>query len=218
MYAETDPKTLPQWKGRPVPWITRWTGQVYDTDQPEYRLSIIRGQDGRAGISYRDPQEYRDEHGVLWLKEGLVRSGEPLWKAVSTTRQREAMRRGLCQVCGVKISTLVEGDSIPWLVDEPEWESFVHNQEKGAPVLTVMAPVCPGCIGLATRLCPALLKGFRLLRVDLYKRWGVHGQTMLNNRLQRGFVGYDEHLRLPLTVARQQLVELEAYDEIGEWT
>lgn len=211
--TETDPSKLPQWKGRPVPWITAWKGQ-----ESPHRPQIVQLPSGRPAYTYRDPNEIRDEYGMLWQHEGANRAGDPMFKVVSTYRQRRCMKHRVCQVCGDKIADKVEGGETPWLVDRIEWEAMQEAQEKGAPVLTVTAPVCPPCIPLATRLCPQLVRtGYQLLRVEAYEIWGVWGRTLINNEIIFGAVGYDEKQRIPMTLAHQQMVELIDFTWLEEW-
>lgn len=217
--TETDPSKLPQWrpepdgKSHPVPWVTAWSGQ-----ESKEKPQVVQRPGGRPAWTYRDPLEFRDTHRVLWQREGANRVGRPLFKVVSTYRQRTCMLRAKCQVCGDDIASKTLSSSIPWLVDETEWKTFVEARESQSPVLTVTTPVCPDCIPLATRLCPNLVRtGWRLLRVDRYEIWGVWGRVLINNSIQFDMVPYAEKFQAPLTLAHQQVAELVAYEEIKEW-
>lgn len=205
----TDVKALPQWKGRPVPWVARWSGEVLK--EP---VRLVRGNNGGTPyFTYESKQEIRDEWGVLWLAEGVGRKGEPEFKFVNTYRQRASMRRKLCQVCGSHI----ESADTPWLLDQTEWESFQVAQAGGFPIITVVAPTCLNCVELATNVCPQLRKGAVLLNVHDYHLWGVHGEVVLNGRRSLGAVAYDEQpVRRKLVVARQQLVQLDDWQLVLE--
>lgn len=160
----TDVDTLPQWKGRPVPWVTRWTGEI-----PPTRYDIAKDENGN--YTYIDGQNIKDAHGILWQREGIGRNGDPDWAAVSTYRQRASMAKRLCQVCGTKIKP----GSIFWLM--PLHEGFIENDD--GKMLTWNPPTCEGCIPLALELCPHLKRnGYQILRVLDYKVWGVMGLTV----------------------------------------
>jgi hypothetical protein len=95
-----------------VPYIASWSG--------ERPTSTPLVANGRRGIGYRRERPGdRDAHGVLWQR--YVRApgvGEPRFKKVHPHRQRHAMRRLLCQVCGGPADEDERG--ILWLIGEPE--------------------------------------------------------------------------------------------------
>ncbi len=82
--------------GRPavVPFITAWSAER--SVRPE--VIALPG----AGLAYRDEVPYdRDSDGNLWTRMTLRRGcGRPEFGRVHPGRQRRAMRRLLCQVCG----------------------------------------------------------------------------------------------------------------------
>ena len=133
-----------------VPYITAWTGE---------RLAqtplIARG---RSGIAYKHERPGdRDAHGVLWARyAGDPGVGTPRFSDVHPRRQRQAMRRLLCQVCGHPADQDERG--ILWLVGEAE------KQWPGAE-MTGQPPVCLRCAGPASRACPYLRKRTLVLRV-----------------------------------------------------
>lgn len=160
----TDPATLPQHKGRPVPWITRWTGEV-SPDMYQFKLT----RNG-AILTYPDGKENREANGVLWKREGITRAGEPQYSQINAYRQRAAMRKRLCQVCGTKI----DARPIRWLMNE----QALTPQEDGTAI-TMSAPTCEPCIPLAMSMCPHLKSvDTVILRVLDYEPWGVYGQAV----------------------------------------
>lgn len=162
--SQTDPNDLPQWKGRPVPWVTRWTGEISPT-----RYDIAR--DAEGNFTYIDGQNLKDNQGVLWQREGIGRQGDPDWASVSTYRQRASIGKRLCQVCGTKIPP----GSIQWLM--PLNEGYIEHGDGG--MLTWNPPTCTDCIPLALELCPHLKRnGYQILKVLDYEVWGVMGLTM----------------------------------------
>lgn len=205
----TDPSALPDFNGRPVPWITRWTGEL-DPERFEYGAEVNR--DGQWRITYPDNKNVRDRRGILWQREGIGRKGEPMWADVSTYRQRAAMQRGLCQVCGK------DAGPPPWhfLIPRDGMEQFDDQTW-----LTMQAPVCDGCVPLAIKLCPALKRvGYQLLKVVDYDLWGVLGQVTYRdekgrfNRFQSA-VSFDTRdygeFRLGHILAQQLVVSFDKF-------
>lgn len=85
------------WNGLHVPFISPWSGE---TVLPG---TIVRGRSiGGEGIGYQDEDSRVDRKaGVLWVRYSAVRGvGQPLLARVHALRQRQAMNRMLCQVCG----------------------------------------------------------------------------------------------------------------------
>lgn len=205
----TDRTVLPDWNGRPVPWVTRWTGEV-----SKERFAITVGKDGR--FTYKDGNDQRDKHDVLWQREGVGRQGEPDWASVSTYRQRRCMTHRLCQVCGIKI----EDGPIHWLM--PMSDNSIETLPNGDEV-TINPPTCEDCIPLALELCPHLkANGYMILKVLDYEVWGVSGEVVaMDNEGQphrfQGAVPYDEKdsyapaLTLDMVLAQQQAVKLGKY-------
>ena len=211
--TETDPATLPQWKGLPVPWVARWSAQV----SPEtYGVKVVQTQGGGYHLRVEYPEDnWRDQHGTLWQHEGLVRAGEPQFGMVSTWRQRAAMVKRLCQVCGSKI----EGKMTPWILDM--MESDMVEILDGDP-LTATAPVCESCIPLARRLCPHLSKGgSKVYDVLEYELWGVFGEVVTMTeagpkRFQTNLgyrEDYGENFSFESVLAKQQVVKLTKFKE-----
>ncbi|MEV5010585.1 hypothetical protein [Streptomyces sp. NPDC055692] len=120
------------------------------------------------GIGYADEGLYdRDADGVLWIRQAIAPgSGRPLFPTIHPLRQRRAINRMLCQVCGADT-----------LEQDPERQLFVLK-DVGRPVeegeLTTAAPVCPPCALLAVEHCPHLRKNVAAW-VERPLVWGVAG-------------------------------------------
>lgn len=208
----TDPSTLLQHNGHVVPWVTRWTGEV-STDMIQVSLDrrAMPGSDSidELVVGYEDGLENREPSGFLWQREGITRKGEPQYAEINTYRQRAAMRRRLCQVCGNKIQDKV----IPWLLAT---DTMDHTED--GTVLTMSAPTCAGCVPVALDLCPHLKQpgAAQIARVLQYRIWGVYGEGMLfkdgkTKRVQRVYIANDriyKGLSRRAVVAKQQVVEL----------
>lgn len=195
----TDPSTLPQWKGHPVPWVTRWTGEV---SHDKAKLSLTR--EGLL-VHYEDGRENRDQGGILWMREGLTRAGAPEFSQVNAYRQRLSMSRRRCQVCGRKIESKV----IHWLMVPEQLQTTPDGR-----TVTVSPPTCDDCIPLALELCPALKRGHIVVKVLEYVPWGVQGMvvghkdgraTQHNARVE--YARDDYPFPKTCVVARQSVVE-----------
>ena len=135
----------------PVPYIVRWSGE-----RPVPIPVVARGL---TGIGYRHERPGdRDARGVLWRR--YVRApgdGVPEFGGVHPWRQRRAMRRLLCQVCGGPADRNEHG--VLWLVGDPG-RGWSDEEVTGHP------PVCRRCAAVARRACPYLRdKGALVLRV-----------------------------------------------------
>lgn len=192
---------LMQWKGRPVPWVARWSNEGNQTP-----IRIGRRTDGRIEASYEDGVEIRDDNGILWHREGLTRSGTPEFGEVSVYRQRAAMRHRLCQVCGTKI----EGRVIRWLLHP---DQIVQRDGK---TLTSSPPTCDSCVNLSIVECPAMKRERMIARVLEYQLWGVYGtatrfgadgqaETTGRTYIEYGRTDYPFDYRA--VIAKQQVVE-----------
>lgn len=197
----TDRALLPQHRGAPVPWITRWTGEVVAK-----KVSVsMHVENLNLMLGYDDGYENREVSGILWLREGIARTGSPQFAQVNTYRQRAAMNRRLCQVCGSKITAPV----ITWLMS-------LHSLElgSGGTALTTSPPTCESCIPLALELCPHLPGNATILKVLEYEAWGVQGDGVRMTERSvmpvKGVrVAYDAPEADRLSVlAKQQVVKL----------
>jgi hypothetical protein len=144
-----------------VPFIVRWSGE-----RP-MRTPVVAH--GRTGIGYRRERPGdRDARGVLWRR--YVRApgeGTPEFAGVHPHRQRRAMRRLLCQVCGGPADRDDRG--VLWLAGEAG-RGWSDDEVTGHP------PVCLRCAGTARRACPYLRDtGTLALRVRDAPLVGVSG-------------------------------------------
>src|SRR4051812_9793935 len=91
-----------------VPYATSWSG--------EQHLPMPVIQHRGFGIGYADEiAADRDVCGVLWHRvESRPGAGRPQFGNVHSLRQRRAMRRLLCQVCGEPAERTSEG--MLWLL------------------------------------------------------------------------------------------------------
>ncbi|MCD0452230.1 hypothetical protein LO762_23995 [Actinocorallia sp. API 0066] len=187
-----------------VPYITAWS-----SEETSPVVVVVRG--GR--IAYADERaEDRDGSGVLWTRIGFSPGvGVPEFKSVHFFRQREAMRRLLCQVCGTPC-----GKSGLWMLSREEYESA--DGPWPAPVMTAHPPVCPGCVERSARLCPHLRRGYVVLRPRRVAPAGFSG--MLYRPTRAGLAPSDATIahndpRTRWLRATQLHVQLEDYDVIG---
>jgi len=165
--AGTNPAALRQHNGRPVPWVTKWTGET-STDPFTFAIH----ESGQLAVAYPDGIEFRDTEGYLWRREGMNRRGEPQYRQVNAHRQRISMCTPRCQVCGVKLD---RGKPIRWLMPK----NGVSVSPEGA-ITTHNPPTCDGCVPLARWLCPHLSKeGSDLLLVKRWHVWGVLGEVIM---------------------------------------
>lgn len=186
--TKTDPAILPQFQGKPVPWVTRWSEEPIIMP---YRVEIVRGSDGRPEprITYGQGDDERDSSGALWQKEGITKKGVPQWARVSTYRQRSSMRKRKCQVCGQKIESKV----IRWLMQIDGLEEYEHNGVNRT--ITMAPPTCDGCVELALDLCPNLQKyGYLIAKVLEYREWGVYGEMLVPPAVAQQFASTGERV------------------------
>jgi hypothetical protein len=156
---------------------------------------VIRHRTGK-GIAFADEGPYdRDADGVLWIRQPIAQgSGRPLFPTIHALRQRRAVSRMLCQVCGADT-----------LEQNPERQLFVLK-DVGRPVeegeLTTAAPVCPPCALIAVEHCPHLRKHVAAW-VERPLPWGVAG------------IPYDRHTLLP--VPGDDLTKVAYGDPASRW-
>lgn len=145
-----------------VPYIVRWSGE-----RPVRTPVVARGRTG-IGYQHERPGD-RDAHGVLWTR--YVRApgeGTPEFGGVHPNRQRHAMRRLLCQVCGAPADRNEQG--VLWLVGDAG-RGWSGEDVTGHP------PVCLRCARTARRACPYLREsGTLALRVRDAPLVGVSGK------------------------------------------
>jgi hypothetical protein len=183
-----------------VPYITQWS---------EERISSVPVVHRRRGIAYADERQGdRDEHGVLWIRESSrPHQGRPLFGKLHSRRQRKAMTRLLCQVCGGRADR--NGDGILWLVcEDPQRPDTWPDQ-----LLISDPPVCAGCAAKAVLLCPRLRRHYTALRVSAFKLLGVSGLLYLpggRNLVIGAGVAYDDP-RVRWVKASQLIVRLDEF-------
>lgn len=198
--VQTPVEKLPQHKGRPVPWVARWSDEA-----PTGPAQIGIRADGSCAVYYEDGVENREDNGVLWIREGIRRGGTPEYSQVSAYRQRASMRHRLCQVCGSKIETPV----IRWLLDPRQ-----INTSRAGVTRTISPPTCDACIPLALELCPALKKDHAIAKVLEYEITGVwstvvrvvDGEAQQTNEVMVDYDRTDYPFAFTQVIARQQVV------------
>jgi hypothetical protein len=149
-----------------------WTGER------EPAVTIVERRGGGIGYA-RENLLDRDEHGVLWSRHSSSPGrGRPEFGRVHTMRQRRAMTRLLCQVCGEPADRDAGGVLWLWKDHRDHWPGWPNG------MLVTEPPVCVPCVGLAVRLCPALRHGAVAMRVRRFPVVGVYG-----TRYRRGSHG-----------------------------
>lgn len=151
--------------GRQVvaPYITAWSAEVYP---PVVMVERPEGGIGYEGETVAD----RDRDGVLWFRMSFQPGeGRPEFGKVHPQRQRRAMQRLLCQVCGGPADRAEDG--VLWLLldHREDWPSWPNGMAVTEP------PVCVSCVRVSLRLCPALRKGATVVRAGSFVVAGVHG-------------------------------------------
>ncbi|GLZ42811.1 hypothetical protein Acsp05_64350 [Actinokineospora sp. NBRC 105648] len=149
-----------------VPYVTAWSSE---TTPPARVIAHPAG-----GIAYPDETVAdRDRRGILWTRAPATPgTGRPIFGGVHPLRQRRAMRRLLCQVCGGPAHRHPDG-GVMWMLrdfrqDWPGWPAGMGVTEP---------PICKECADLSARLCPVLRRGHVLVRVGSYPIAGVWGAT-----------------------------------------
>ncbi|WP_093837668.1 hypothetical protein [Streptomyces aidingensis] len=151
----------------PVPWAASWSGERVAVSG-----DLVARPDG-TGLAYRDETaDDRDRYGVLWARlAGSPGNGRPAFGTLHSGRQRHAMLRRLCQVCGGPADRTSRG----WLFLLPH-----SGHPAGEPpgrtegALSTKPPVCRPCADLAARHCPHLT-GAIAVRCRGPRVWGVFG-------------------------------------------
>ncbi|MGC5004832.1 hypothetical protein [Streptomyces sp. DT203] len=156
---------------RLVPYITARQGE-----EPESSLALRASFDGagRSALGYWDEsQEDRDPLGVLWGRcsqsigrDGLP-SGQPQWRLIHPSRQRETMTKLHCQICAGPTRTAA---GFPFLAPAAN-----GVPPSGPALLTAQPPVCLAHMRAAVEQCPHLQKGYTALMVPRAPLYGVIG-------------------------------------------
>lgn len=160
--ADAHPRLSPR-GGVLAPFVTAWSEEI----EPTAPMVVVPGR----GIAYADENvSDRDRRGVLWLR-CLSRPGEgrPQFGKVHPLRQRRAMLRLLCQVCGGPADRTEDG--VLWLLPDhrDDWADWPNRMGVTEP------PICLDCVELSVRLCPPLRRGAVAFRACRYPVAGVHG-------------------------------------------
>ncbi|MGW8449953.1 hypothetical protein ACWGLO_00460 [Streptomyces niveus] len=152
--------------GRPqiVPYITQWSGER----APRSDMVVRRGR-----LAFADERPYdRDSTGVLWTRTpSQPGRGRPEYGQVHPIRQRNAMERLLCQVCGGPADRNRDGTF--WLLGDDPDDPVVPTGEEG--ILTAHPPLCLPCARTSVSACPHLREQYVALRVRHVERAGVRG-------------------------------------------
>ncbi|MGW6743072.1 hypothetical protein ACWGDX_20490 [Streptomyces sp. NPDC055025] len=145
-----------------MPYIACWSSE----HRPP---GVVLVRDG--GIAYADEGPYeRDDMGVLWKRVGISPGkGQPEFGNVHFLRQRQAMRKLLCQVCGGPSDRTPEGTL--WLVGEDADYPELHKPG----YVTTHPPLCVPCAVTSVGACPHLRERHVALRVRSFVVAGVHG-------------------------------------------
>ncbi|MFJ5992959.1 hypothetical protein [Lentzea sp. NPDC092896] len=140
------------------------------TAEQDLQCSLVV-RPGGLGIGFANelPGD-RDHLGVLWQKVAeRPKEGKPEFARVHPARQRRAMSELLCQVCAGPADRTPEG--VLWLLrdhreDWPRWPEGMASVEP---------PICPRCVAISLRRCPALQLGAVAVRVRDFAVVGVRG-------------------------------------------
>ncbi|MDX6353356.1 MAG: hypothetical protein QOF98_259 [Streptomyces sp.] len=145
-----------------VPYITAWS-----SERPPRSLVVAT----EKGIGYADEGPYdRDVDGVLWTRCAWgPGKGRPEFGKVHALRQRRAMRKLLCQVCGRPADRTADG--LLWLITEDPGNPGSWPN----PLTTTHPPVCLTCAKRAVRACPYLGSEYVAVRASEFAPAGVHG-------------------------------------------
>lgn len=189
----------------PVPYVTAYEGEAL-----AYQLVVEPSAEATEGIrlSYVDAVETDRLYGALWYRQGITKTGRPLWKLINTPRQRRCMMRLLCQVCGR--STVDDDGRIWWLMPEPP------GTTGGGMPFTHVPPCCRACIPVARAMCPRLrhkalvytardAEPFGVV-ADLYRPAAGLKAVLLQHAVE---VPLDAFRRLDFALATQLLVSLD---------
>ena len=146
-----------------VPYITTWS-----TEQ-DLPATVINHS--RAGIAYADETlSDRDENGILWTRiASRPGHGRPQFGKVHSLRQRRAVRKLLCQVCGNPADRTHNGTL--WLLQDhrDDWPHWPENMAATEP------PICLPCAHISRRACPALRRSHISVRVGHSTLSGIYG-------------------------------------------
>ncbi|MCP3822174.1 hypothetical protein NLX86_30010 [Streptomyces sp. A3M-1-3] len=182
--------------------MAAWTGET------TLSTPLIVRPGERGGIAYTDelPTDRGENDALLHRGRSTVRHGKrgrPLFAVVHPNRQRRAMRKLLCHVCGESADRNELG--VLWLLD-----NVPANCPQGWPQeeITAHPPLCLGCAAKAVEQCPELEKGFTAVRVRDPQPYGYRGQLYTRD-LSR--------LRSPIPVVAKETENLAFDDPLLPW-
>ncbi|WNZ14953.1 hypothetical protein [Streptomyces sp. 11x1] len=131
----------------------------------------------KDGIAFEDSVGHngytlgRDAAGVLWQRWALRQGdGTTDFRTVHGPRQRRAMRKQLCQVCGGPSDENEQG-RLYLLEDYRGVENWPERE------VTTHPPLCRPCVPLAVQLCPHLRGKVAAVRARRVSGDGVHGMV-----------------------------------------
>jgi hypothetical protein len=191
------------------PYINAWS----DEHTPQSLAFTWHASSRSLRLTYTDPVEQDWMYGALWARHGQQMTGTPEFKRVNTARQRRAMLRRLCQVCG-RPAADSSGRFLMLLPDEPFTgplgERFTH-----------LPPVCEPCIPLTLRHCPRLRRRHLLYTASGYEPYAVQadiyepGPGGTAAPVEREVtVELDRFRALAYVLAKQLLVALDGLEPI----
>ncbi|WP_218058202.1 hypothetical protein [Streptomyces sp. Wb2n-11] len=128
----------------PVPAVALWSYQKVRT--PSLRI-------GPDGI-YHEGTENRDEEGQLWPQVRGSQTGAPQYAVMNPLKQRQAMKRLLCQV-GMGPATRTEY-GVLWVLPRPTGSPEDPEYDWDQGVTTTEPPVCRFHARVSAYQCPRL--------------------------------------------------------------
>lgn len=164
-----------------VPYIATWSDEQQLSPDPVLGTGEITFPQGTTPLD-------RDSGGALWMRrQWRAGSGRPEFGRVHPQRQKRAMRRLLCQVCGEPAEEA--GQGCLWLLDDhrSDWAGWPEG------LMTTYPPVCLPCARVAVRECPQLSAGHIAVRADS-EVCGVYGNRYWADGSPplQGVVEYDD--------------------------
>ncbi|WP_091450093.1 hypothetical protein [Actinokineospora iranica] len=149
----------------------------------------------------------RDRDGILWVRNpSYPGHGKAEFGKVNSLRQRRAMRRLLCQVCGGPADQ--DDNGVLWVLKDHrgDWPGWPNGMGVTEP------PICLTCLRIAVRACPALRKGHAVIRARQYPIVGIAGAhyapgTPFPQPMAHVVLAFD-HPDIPWTLAANLVREL----------
>lgn len=125
----------PVWHGMAVPWVAAWSSEG---------LSVVR-YDPHVG-------------GVAIFNRGRQGRGRPVFGVMSPERQREAILKGRCQLCGRYLDDLAHqpvtnNEATGWLPNHPR---LIESTDQHGTQYLLEPPCHRGCAEWAAIGCPGI--------------------------------------------------------------